>query len=93
MGLDLKKIIKAWIVAANPSQSQKELGEKRMEICNGCEHKRTISKKIGIGVICNECGCPLSKKIFTMKNNACPLNKWAEVEKDYFSTKSDNSII
>ena len=65
MELDFKKIIKAWVVAANPSPSQKELAERRMEICNGCEHKKIITKKLNIGVVCGECGCPLNKKIFT----------------------------
>lgn len=93
MELDFKKIIKAWVVAANPSPSQKELAERRMEICNGCEHKKIITKKLNIGVVCGECGCPLNKKIFTMKNDSCPLNKWLEVEKDYFKSKSNSSII
>jgi len=28
-----------------------------------------------------------------MENDACPLNKWLEVEKDYFKSKTQKSII
>jgi hypothetical protein len=44
-------------------------------------------------VICSDCGCPLSKKIFTMENDACPLHKWREVEADYFKSKTQKSLI
>ena len=93
MEINLKKIVKAWITAANPTPTQKELAVKRMEICNACEHKKVITDKLEIGVVCGKCGCPLNKKIFTMENDACPLNKWLEVEKDYFKTKTQKSII
>ena len=89
MELDFKKIIKAWITAANPTPTQRELAEKRMDICNSCDKKGTKAKII----VCTQCGCPLSKKIFTMENDSCPLHKWLEVEKDYFKIKSNNSII
>jgi hypothetical protein len=93
MELDFKKIVKAWMVAANPSPLEKELAEKRIEICNGCEHRKVITTKLKIGVICGKCGCPLNKKVFTMKNDACPEHKWLEVEKGYFKSKTDSSII
>jgi hypothetical protein len=93
MGINLKKIVKAWITAANPTPSQKDLAEKRMEICNTCEHKKVLSSKLDITITCGKCGCPLSKKIFTMENDSCPLNKWLEVEKDYFKSKTQKSII
>ena len=89
MELNLKKIAKAWITAANPTPAQAELAGKRMNICDSCDKKGT---KLKI-VVCTQCGCPLSKKIFTMENDACPLNKWLEVEKDYFKSKTQKSII
>lgn len=89
MGINLKKIAKAWITAANPTETQLELAEKRMDICNSCDKKGSMAKI----VVCTKCGCPLSKKIFTMENDACPLNKWLEVEKDYFKSKTQKSII
>jgi hypothetical protein len=90
MEINLRKIAKAWFTAANPNPKQKELAEKRMDICNSCDKKKAVAKTI---VICGECGCPLSKKIFTMENDACPLNKWKEVESDYFKSKTQNSLI
>jgi hypothetical protein len=90
MEINLRKIAKAWFTAANPTPKQKELAEKRMDICNSCDKKKSIANTV---VICNACGCPLSKKIFTMENDSCPLNKWLEVEKDYFIIKSKKSII
>ena len=89
MELNLKKIAKAWITAANPTPIQRELAERRMEICNSCNKKGTTASI----VVCTQCGCPLSKKIFTMENDSCPLNKWLEVEKDYFKSKTEKSII
>jgi hypothetical protein len=83
----ISKIATAWIAAANPTQAQKELAEKRYEICNGCEHKKVITKKLKIGEVCGECGCFLSKKIFTQEFDACPKNKWIEVETLYFKSK------
>ena len=90
MEINLRKIAKAWFTAANPNPKQKELAEKRMDICNSCDKKKAIAKAV---VICSECGCPLSKKIFTMENDACPLNKWKEVEADYFKSKTQKTFI
>jgi ribosomal protein L37E len=89
MELNLRKIAKAWFTAANPTPQQRELAERRMDICNSCDKKGTTAKII----VCTQCGCPLSKKIFTMENDACPLNKWLEVEKDYFKSKTQKSLI
>lgn len=90
MEINLRKIAKAWFTAANPTPQQKELAERRMDICNSCDKKKGIADLV---VVCSECGCPLSKKIFTMENDACPLHKWLEVEKDYFKSKTQKSII
>ena len=89
MGINLKKIAKAWLTAANPTPKQSELAEARWNICNSCDKKKIVATI----PICGECGCPLSKKIFTMENDSCPLNKWLEVEKDYFNIKTEKSII
>jgi hypothetical protein len=47
-----------------------------MKICNDCD-KKTYLKPVD-SFICGECGCPLSKKIFSPKPGpeACPLSKW-----------------
>jgi hypothetical protein len=51
------------------------------------------SKKIGLATICEECGCPISKKIFTPKFNACPLKKWEEVDTPYLKQKKSATLI
>jgi hypothetical protein len=50
-------------------RSDKELIEKRLEICNQCEwlHKR-LQK-------CRKCGCFMHLKS-TLKQATCPLGKW-----------------
>lgn len=75
-----KEIINAWVIAKNPSAEQKILAEKRYNVCDECPSKKTITTKLEIGVICGECGCPISKKIFSTEFNACPLKKWKEVD-------------
>lgn len=78
----LVEIFKSYVAAHSPTQDQFELAESRFKICEGCEHrggyigvheKRFIEK-------CNQCGCPLSKKVFSPKFNACPLSKWRDVD-------------
>jgi hypothetical protein len=82
---NLFTIIEAWKIAKNPTRTQKELADKRALICDTCPSKKTITKKLEVGVICGECGCPIVKKIFTPKNEQCPLGKWQEVESLFFS--------
>jgi hypothetical protein len=78
-----KEIAKAWIIAYNPSKEQKILAENRFTICDNCPSKKTISDKIKISIVCGECGCPISKKIFSPEFNACPLKKWENVDKAF----------
>jgi len=81
MKIDFKEIVTAWVISFNPTDDEKLLAEKRYEICTGCD-KRGVNK-IKVEV-CKECGCPLSKKIFTLKDNeSCPLGKWDKVNKDF----------
>mgnify|MGYP003658569091 FL=1 len=88
MKLDIKDIVSAWMISFNPSEEEKLLAEKRYEICSGCD-KRGINK-LNIEV-CKACGCPLSKKIFTLKDqDSCPLNKWGEVNQEYRKKKTSN---
>ena len=80
----LVEIFKSYVIANSPTQDQFELAENRFKICEGCEHRgsyfgteanRNIEK-------CNQCGCPLSKKVFSPVFNACPLNKWKDVDSE-----------
>jgi hypothetical protein len=81
--MNIKEIIEAWSIANNPTPSQKTLAELRGEVCENCPAKKT---KLKIA-ICKECGCPISKKVFTNNYNPCPLKKWEEIDKPYFKSK------
>lgn len=81
--MDISEIVKSWISANNPNEEEKELAYRRSLICNDCPSmvRSTIWKWK-----CNECGCPISKKVFSPKKNSCPLNKWEEVDNEFYLT-------
>lgn len=84
----LSKIITiadAWIKAANPTDSQKKLAEARYSVCNDCVHLNELPKIIG-GKYCNECGCPIAKKIFSRVYSECPKGFWEEPDSIYFES-------
>ena len=82
----IKEIVTAWMISFNPSEDEKILAEKRYEICTSCPNRVT---KLGKEV-CNACGCPLSKKIFTLKDqDSCPLKKWNDVETEFRKIKKN----
>lgn len=70
----LKEILTSWIISINPSKEQIKQANERLEICNKCENKSSIL--FDDLTICNICGCPLCKKIFSPENDPCPLSKW-----------------
>jgi hypothetical protein len=72
--MDLIKIAKAWISAANPTPKQEEIADIRINICNSCPSAKYLS--ILDVHVCGECNCPLKKKIFVDNKNECPLKKW-----------------
>jgi DNA-directed RNA polymerase subunit RPC12/RpoP len=72
--MNIVEIAKAWIAAANPSPEQKQLAEYRAGVCNECPHK--AHNKLMDIYICDMCGCPLSKKIFSGDKNSCPDKRW-----------------
>lgn len=82
----ISEIAIAWITAANPTPRQKELAEKRYEMCKGCEHLGE-SRPVTGDEYCTICFCPISKKIFSKNFDACPKHYWLEVEKPYFKTE------
>jgi uncharacterized paraquat-inducible protein A len=93
MDLGLKKIISgivkkpskivdimdAWVVAKNPTESQKTLAEARWNECIQCDEFRE-KRPITGEPYCSDCGCPLNKKIFSKIYNECPLKKWKDVD-------------
>ena len=71
----LSEIFQAWVAAANPTPAQKLLAEQRTAVCDTCPHK-FYAKPLDI-YVCDLCGCPLNKKVFSPAGkNACPGNRW-----------------
>lgn len=91
--MNFKTIIQSWIAAANPTEQQLEIAEKRHSICDMCPSKKTITQKLKIGVVCGECGCPITKKIFSPNFNECPLRKWENVDDSYFPNRKINKTL
>lgn len=94
--IDFKDIIKSWWVAANPNEQQSFLAKKRLEICMGCPKYEKILKKKEWSAICGQCGCVISKKIFSDYVNPCPLGKWIDIDKMYgngMDEKNGKSLI
>ena len=79
----VKEIAESWIIANNPSESQLQLAEERLKICEGCDK---MVKGTLVEFKCSECGCPIHKKIFSPKFDACPLHKWLDVENTNLNT-------
>ncbi len=76
--MDFVEIAKAWMISMNPTPEQESIANSRIEICNTCEHKKSLQLPTG-GYLytCGLCGCPLQKKIYSPKGpDACPGNKW-----------------
>jgi hypothetical protein len=79
----IEEIFKAWKISYNPDNLQSELAIKRMEICDICDSKRDNPV-----IHCNECGCLLSKKIYSPVIRACPKGKWIAVEMEFEHKKN-----
>ena len=92
MNIDLFEIMDAWARSIRPSPEEKELAKKRAEICNGCEHRVQKFNKIKIGIVCTQCGCPIEKKVYSKKQNPCPLKKWESVDIEYFNKPKTKTI-
>jgi hypothetical protein len=69
----IKEIIIAYATALNPTDEQKEVAEKRLEICMACE----FWVQSAIKDYCDKCGCITSVKVFSpVGSDACPEKKW-----------------
>jgi hypothetical protein len=87
----IKEIMSAWVVSFNPTPEQKELAEKRYEICLGCEQYGKSRPVLG-DEYCKKCLCPIQKKVYTQKlNDTCPLKKWENVEQEFREDKIKNN--
>lgn len=80
----ITEIVAAWANRYQKKGEQVELANKRYDICKKCPHR---SVKLNTE-LCSKCGCPLKTKIFTSRlENACPLNKWTEVDSDFLKNQ------
>jgi hypothetical protein len=84
--MNIKEIVRSWFNSFAGSDEQKELALNRLEICNACEEIKTNAANI---IVCGNCGCPISKKIFSPIYNSCPLKKWEESDKNYTDILKD----
>lgn len=88
----VKEIAQSWIIAANPTNRQKELAQQRYNICISCKYYGK-SRPITGEEYCTDCLCPLDKKIFSPKKDACPQKFWSDVEENHFREKSTKTIL
>jgi len=72
--MNIKNIIESYATYINPTEEQKEIAEKRLEICFSCDQwvHGTIRD------YCKKCGCTTKIKVFAKIENGCPLHKWTE---------------
>jgi hypothetical protein len=91
--MDFKLILEAWLIANDPTPEQIELSEKRAKICETCEYRKEIIKKIKVANLCTKCGCPITKKVFTNTYNPCPMEKWKETDLDYFKDQKHKKTL
>ena len=69
----VKEILLSYIAKSNPTEEQKEIAEKRLEICAECE----FWVQGAVRDYCSVCGCTTSAKVFSPKgSSACPKNMW-----------------
>jgi hypothetical protein len=70
----IQEIILSYATKFNPTEEQKQIAEKRLEICSGCQ----FWVQSPLRDYCNICGCTTSAKVFSpVGANACPEKKWA----------------
>ena len=91
-----REIFDAWSISFNPNQIQKKVAEDRFRICIDCKFKRELIKSQKWSLVCNSCGCPLTKKIYSNVPNSCPEGKWLVVDEKNgmnLKIKNNNSLI
>ena len=75
-----ENVLRSWKISLAPNEEQKKLAEERKQICFDCVHCKEFEnqtlKKI-IDFYCEECNCPIGKKIYSI-DNTCPKKKWSK---------------
>ena len=75
--MKIKVIADAWIKTLHHTEQEQIEAQKKLDICNGCEHKSTGLMDFSI---CNLCMCPISQgstpigKLYS--TDTCPIKKW-----------------
>ncbi len=87
--INYKDIFQAWKKAFNPTPKEEELAEKRLNVCLSCNYRKEILKGVRWSAYCDDCGCPLNKKVFSTTYNACTQKKWKDVDSDYLEEIDD----
>lgn len=69
----IKEILLSYAAKVNPTEKQKEIAEKRLEVCVDCE----FWKQSDLLDYCGKCGCATAGKVFSpVGPDACPEKKW-----------------
>jgi hypothetical protein len=69
----VKEILLSYMTSINPTEEEKKIAEKRLEICATCE----FWVESPIRDYCKKCGCTTKRKVFSPKgSDACPEKKW-----------------
>ena len=69
----LKEILLSYVAKHNATDEQKDVAEKRLEICASCE----FWVQNALRDYCSKCGCTTSAKVFSpVGSSACPEKKW-----------------
>lgn len=69
----VKEILLSYMTSINPTEEQKEIAEKRLEICASCE----FWVQGAVRDYCSVCGCTTKAKVFSPKGSeACPKKMW-----------------
>jgi PHP family Zn ribbon phosphoesterase len=87
--INYKEIFDAWKASFNPTPAQEELAKKRLDVCMGCEYREELLSGVKWSALCNHCGCPLNKKVFSTTYNACTKKKWGDVDSEYLQPIPD----
>ncbi len=87
--IDYKEIFEAWKTSIKPTPQQEDLAQKRLDVCIGCRYRKEVLKGVKWSAYCDDCGCPINKKIFSSIFNACPQKKWEDIDSKYLTPLQD----
>lgn len=84
MEFNFKEIVEALLTQIKPTEEQKALAEARLEVCQECPDRNNRK--------CGKCGCFLGTKIYTQRENPCPLKKWKDIDRNYYNKQSEKNM-